>query len=93
MTQYAVAILLALTTATPASARNIVNWQCGDVGVDQSVNKNTTPYSRDIQITGCKPDNVAVHFKVTSATIGGGQGKAYLNGKRCREIPYDPKRA
>ena len=92
MTRYAVAILLALTTATPASARNIVNWQCGDVGVDQSVNKNTTPYSRDIQITGWKPDNVDVHFKVTWATIGGGQGKAYLNGKRCREIPYDPKR-
>jgi hypothetical protein len=44
--------------------------QCGDVGVDQSVNKDTTPYSRDIQITGCKSDNVAVHFKVTSATIG-----------------------
>jgi hypothetical protein len=79
------AVLLA--SATPASARNVIDWQCEKVKVILSVNKTTDPYSYDISFGEWEPDKVRINFVWPAK-----DGEAYLNGKRCQEIPYDPER-
>ena|SRR5215813_7533959 len=82
-------LVVLLVGATPASARNALNWQCGKVHVDMYwyYHGEETEKSFDINIMGTHSSEV--NFKWKPAPVEG-SGKAYLNGKRCVEIPYDP---
>jgi len=84
-------ILALLLAATPASARNIMNWECGPdkVTVDLTF---TAPwktvrhyYNHEITIVGLRdPVKDRVTFKPVTKS---GYLRAYLNGKPCKEIP------
>jgi hypothetical protein len=81
------AVLLA--SATPASARIVGAWQCGEIDVE--LHKYATKL-HELRFSGTltvasptgKP-TTGVNFKYV------GRDGAILNGKSCRVLPYDPK--
>ena|SRR5258708_5729489 len=110
------AVLLA--SAAPASARNFVNWQCGEIYVTvystagHKVGLDHHTYEVEISALRDPPKGapLEVHFRwmpnysdrvlnqkeaaqwgyYTGPGLDGAylsNGRAYLNGKRCREIP------
>jgi hypothetical protein len=88
MIRFLLACALLMVLSVPASARNVVNWQCGTVGVDLEVNKSTKPYSYNVwfEQTDLKG---GINFKwYPTCNKNFGNGCAYLNGKLCKEIEY-----
>jgi hypothetical protein len=88
--RYAVAILLALTM--PASARNVRDWQCGKVIVHLYLEKHWEEDRKEKpgpRITyGLRFEEVETNrINIRWRSI---EEQVYLNGKRCREIPFDP---
>jgi len=86
-----------LTAATPASARNIVDWQCGEIEASLTVtaaHKTSLDYLYySIDLSGFRnPPNLRFKWIADPRCERGEDctnGKAYLNGKPCKEIPYD----
>jgi hypothetical protein len=75
--------IVALTA--PAQARNVIDWQCGDSRVRLEVNKSTRPPSYDVSfetVDGRRAVKTG-QFDWNPKTY-----VATLDGKRCREIPY-----
>jgi hypothetical protein len=89
-----VAVLLA--SATPASARNIMDWYCGDdvavsITVSAAHKTGLSHLTHSVEINGLRdPVKDRVTFKLVPSEYGYRVFGAYLNGKRCTYIPYDP---
>jgi hypothetical protein len=85
------ALVLLLAVATPASARNIMSWECAPDKVTVELTF-TAPwktvrhyYNHEITIVGLRdPVKDRVTFKLVRGLFA-----AYLNGKRCKETPPD----
>jgi hypothetical protein len=91
-------LAVVLASATPVSARNVLEWQCGATKVVLSVKKDTPPYSYDVEFVGATPEELHegkgglhVNFLWLPGTPRSPGDIAYLNGIRCREIPQNTR--
>jgi hypothetical protein len=87
MTLIRIAAVVCLMLATPAHARNIINWQCGDQSVDLEVNKSTNPPTYDITFNRMKGGRT--ELRIGRFVWNYKSYAASLDGKKCREVPYD----
>jgi hypothetical protein len=80
-------IIIALLSTTPASARAIVNFKCGDMNVEVTTTEPDFPGRIEVTvIPDYDPKKKDLHINFRWSEAYRGVGPAYLNGKRCEYL-------